>query len=165
MTKAALIALAVLAGPALAHASDVQIRHPAIRASIGRSPNTAAYLTIVNSGDRPERLLSVRCGCASMVMVHKTEMAGGMAKMNDAQVTVPAHGEVAFRPDGLHLMVMGLTRPLVAGGEQPLTLIFEHAGAVTVRFKVEDQIDAAPAPAQGSMPGMTGMAGMAGKDR
>ena len=160
MTKAALIALMVLAAPALAHAGDVQIKHPAIRASIGRSPNTAAYLTIVNSGDRPERLLSVRCGCASMVMVHKTEMAGGMARMNDASVTVPAHGEVVFRPDGLHLMVVGLTKPLVAGAEQPLTLTFEHAGAVTVRFRVEDQIEAGGGGAQGSMPGMTGMAGM-----
>lgn len=159
MTKAALIALAVLAAPALAHAGDVQVTRPVIRASIGRSPNTAAYLTIVNSGDRPERLLSVRCGCASMVMVHKTEMANGMAKMDDASVTVPPHGEAVFRPDGLHLMVMGLTKPLIAGGEQPLTLTFEHAGAVTVRFKVEDQIDAIAAPAQGSMGGMTGMAG------
>ena len=151
-------ALALLA-PGLALAGDLMVIQPEIRASIGKSPNTAAYLTLENHGAAPDRLLSARCACAGMVMIHQTKMANGMAMMGDAAaVVVPAHGAVAFKPEGLHLMVMGLKAPLVDGADQPLTLVFERAGAMKIAFKVKSHIGAADsAPAPSSMDAMPGM--------
>jgi hypothetical protein len=44
---------------------------------------------------------------------------------------------VALAPGGLHVMLIGLTRPLAAGERVPLTLRFERAGAVTVEAEVQ----------------------------
>jgi len=153
---AALLAAAI---PALARAGDIEVKGAELRASIGHSPNSAAYMTLVNRGDKPDRLVSAACACAGMVMVHRTEVSGGMAMMMDSPaVAIPAHGEAAFRPGGLHLMLMGLKKPLVDGSEQEITLTFARAGQVRAKFKVKAQVDAAPPPAHptpmGAMPGM-----------
>jgi copper(I)-binding protein len=43
-------------------------------------------------------------------------------------VDVPARAVVVLAPQGTHLMLMGLTQPLVAGERIPLTLQFAQAG-------------------------------------
>ena len=58
-----------------------------------------------------------------------------------------AHGEpTALRPSGLHIMLIGLKKPLVAGQTFPLTLRFEKAGATSVQVTVRGK-DAAAMPA------------------
>jgi copper(I)-binding protein len=157
------VAIPAVALPAVAMAGDIEIKGAEMRASIGHSPNTAGYMTIVNHGAKPDRLLSASCGCAGMVMVHKTEVSGGMAMMmSEPAITIPAHGEVTFKPGGLHLMVMDLKKPVALGTVQDVTLTFEHAGKVTAVFLIKTQIDAAPAGSSarsqaGSMGAMPGM--------
>jgi hypothetical protein len=46
-------------------------------------------------------------------------------------------------PQGTHIMLMDLPRPLVAGERFPLTLVFEHAGKLAVEVEVRAP-DAAP---------------------
>ena len=69
-----------------------------------------------------------------------------------AHQIVPAHGRVAFSPDGMHVMLMGLRGRLVDGARQPMTLRFEHAGPVTASFQVRARITGG---GMGAMPGMT----------
>jgi copper(I)-binding protein len=57
-------------------------------------------------------------------------------------VTIPAKGEVAFKPGGAHLMVFGLKKPAEAGTTMPMTLTFERAGKVTVPVFVTANVDA-----------------------
>lgn len=157
MRRSIVIAIALLFTPALAHAGDIRVEAPVMRASIGRSPATAAYMTLVNTGATADRLVSARCDCAGMVMVHKTEIANGMAMMGEAAVVVPAHGSSAFHPGGLHLMLMRLNKPLLDGAEQPVVLVFEHAGELKIAFKIKTQIPGGSGEAtvpMGSMPGM-----------
>jgi copper(I)-binding protein len=161
---AALLALAATALAGAAHAQSVKVgaltlTNLAVRASLGSVPTTAAYLTIANAGKTPDALLSVDCACASMAMMHQSKTVNGVASMDmlDA-VTIPAGGQVAFRPDGLHIMLTGVKAPLKAGGTQTLTLRFKNAGTVKAAFPILAVI---PAPA-GDMQGMPGMAGMPG---
>jgi hypothetical protein len=44
---------------------------------------------------------------------------------------------VTFAPGGRHLMFLGLRAPLKQGEQVPVTLKFEHAGAVKVAFEVQ----------------------------
>jgi hypothetical protein len=55
-------------------------------------------------------------------------------------VTIPAGGKVEFKPDGLHVMLVGLKGPLKAGGMQEMTLRFQKAGTVKAGFHVRDVI-------------------------
>jgi copper(I)-binding protein len=160
MFKAMLLAAALIATPALvqAHevkAGDLTLQHPHLRASMGQSPTTAGYLTIVNSGTVADRLVSVSCACASGVMVHSTQITGGMASMKALSgVDVPAGGTVVLAPGGMHLMVMGLKAPIKAGAMVDMTLTFAKAGKVKTPFMVMDN---APAPAMDGMADMPGM--------
>ena len=56
------------------------------------------------------------------------------------QVAIPAGAEVAFEPGGLHLMLIGLKAPLVAGKSLPLVLQFRDAGAIKVDFEVRNDL-------------------------
>jgi copper(I)-binding protein len=53
---------------------------------------------------------------------------------------VPANGKLTLAPGGLHIMLMGLKKPLAAGSSFPLTLQFEKAGEVKVEVQVESAI-------------------------
>jgi copper(I)-binding protein len=156
-------ATASLAGAVQAHevkAGSLTLGNLAVRASLGAVPTSAAYLTIDNAGDTPDRLLSVDCACATSAMVHRTQTAGGVSSMDMAgAVVAPAHGRVALEPNGLHIMLMGVKSPLKAGGMQEMTLRFEHAGVVKAGFHIKDVItadddDMAKMPGMADMPGM-----------
>jgi copper(I)-binding protein len=41
-----------------------------------------------------------------------------------------------LEPGGLHIMLIGLKQKLAPGDSIPLTLVFEHAGEVTVEIPV-----------------------------
>jgi copper(I)-binding protein len=138
-------------------AGDLTLSNLAVRASLGAVPTSAAYLTIANAGAAPDRLLSVDCACAKSATMHRSETKAGVSSMQMVSaVTVPAHGDVSFMPDGLHIMLMGLKAPLMAGQMQRMTLHFEHAGAVEAGFHVREVIGAAPAASDtmANMPGM-----------
>jgi hypothetical protein len=153
----ALIATLVLAGTASADPHqvkkhDITISNRMVRASLGHSPNSAAYVVIANKGGAPDALVSASCACASRVDIHKSMMMRGVMMMQPAApVTIPAHGQVTFRPGGYHLMLEGLKEPLRDGGEQNITLTFQHAGPITAAFHIRSQISPEGGP---SMPGM-----------
>ena len=66
----------------------------------------------------------------------KTE--NGMMKMAEltAGLPLPAGQAVALAPGGNHLMLIGLTTPLVAGETVPLTFQFASAPTITVQAQV-----------------------------
>lgn len=148
MLKALIVAAALLAAPSLVQAHQVkagnlELIHPHIRASMGQSPTTAGYLTILNHGKTADRLLSVSCACAASVSVHEMKMTGSMASMKAVpSIEIPAGGKVTLAPGGLHLMVMGLKAPIKAGDLVEMVLTFDKAGAVKTPFEAADR----PAP-------------------
>lgn len=125
----------VLAAPASA---KVRVSDAAIRPAPAGAPATGAYMTLRNDGPKPVTLTGVHCGCAEEVSAHETTNDGGMMRMRPApRVVVPAKGEIAFKPGGLHLMVMGLNRPLKTGQHVPMRLSFDGAPAETISFPVK----------------------------
>jgi copper(I)-binding protein len=96
----------------------------------------AAYMTI-EGGPKDDRLVAASTARAAMVHLHAVEESGGVAKMRPVEgIDVPAGRKVELAPKGMHLMLMGLSSPLVAGESYALTLTFANAGDVTVQAKV-----------------------------
>jgi copper(I)-binding protein len=105
----------------------------------------AAYLTIVG-GAAPDRLVSVRTEVAAMAQVHEVTESGGMTRMREAgEVEIPAGAVVVLAPQGLHLMLMNLRQPLVAGEHFKVTLEFAHAGPREVDVAVVEPGQSLPA--------------------
>jgi periplasmic copper chaperone A len=133
------LAALLLASGAGAHelkAGSITIEHPWARPAA--SGNSAAYFTLENGG-ADDRLIGVSSDIAASVEMHSTTIdAQGVGRMVPVQaVDIPAGAQATFAPGGLHVMLIGLIRPLESGQEFPLTLTFEQAGAITVEVAVE----------------------------
>jgi copper(I)-binding protein len=112
-------------------ARDAWARATAPGASVG-----AAYL-VIEGGPRPDRLVAAATDRAEMVQMHTVEEQDGMAKMRALEaVEVPAGARVVLAPKSTHLMLMGLTRPLVAGEKFVLELEFAASSKQSVEVTV-----------------------------
>ena len=136
---AGLAALA-LATPVLVHgykAGQIEIGHPWSRAAPA-GVTGAGYLTLTNKGATADRLVGGRAEIARTVEIHTSTMEDGVMRMRPLPAVEVAPGvEVKLAPGGMHLMLIGLKQPLVAGSRVPMTLVFEKAGEVQVELAVE----------------------------
>lgn len=146
----ALLALALLGPATTTHAAEPAT--PAVTASDAWARATppgmavaAVCLTLVG-GSQADRLVGAATPRAAMTQIHVVTEAEGMARMRPtAGVDVPARKPVALVPQGTHIMLMNLPRPLVAGERFPLTLQFQQAGRIDVVVEVRAP-DTAPPP-------------------
>lgn len=143
--SAALLTLAALAGPALA-ADSVTVTGAWARAGAPTAKAGAAFLTLNNGGDAPDRLISARTPVADKAELHTHIMDNGVMKMREVDAIDVAPGApVTLKPGGLHVMLLGLKQPLTEGSRFPVTLTFDKAGAVTVEVTVQGAAAMAPA--------------------
>jgi len=95
------------------------------------------YFTLKNDTNKSDRLLKLSTSVAEKVEVHRTEVLDGIARMREVAVLhVDAGQTLEFRPGGLHVMLTGLRKPLVAGTSYDLDLLFEVAGPRKVKVTV-----------------------------
>jgi copper(I)-binding protein len=124
-------------GTALAGEVDtlgpLQIDTPWGRASIGTARPSAAYVTIRNTGDKADRLVSIETPVSARPEVHEMEEEGGVMKMRPAgPLEIPPGEEVRLEPGGIHIMLMQLRQPLKEGESIPITFTFRQAGDITM---------------------------------
>jgi copper(I)-binding protein len=133
-TLAALVFLFPLEGLRAADApviSDAWARATAPGADMG-----AAYLTLAG-GAKADTLKAVSTKRAASVEMHTVEQRDGVMKMRQLDaVEVPAGTLVQFAPGGMHLMLIGLKSPLVAGEHFEMQLEFAVAGSRSVNVEV-----------------------------
>lgn len=129
---------AALTASAKAEDAAIRIENAWARATPAAAKVAAGYLTIVNEGAEPDRLLSASAPFAGAAEIHQTRMADGVMKMRRAPdgIAVPPKATVVLAPSSYHLMFMGLSEPLKEGDSVPGTLTFERAGKVEVTFQV-----------------------------
>jgi copper(I)-binding protein len=95
------------------------------------------YFTLKNDTGKSDRLLKISSPIAAKVQVHRTEIQDGMARMREVAVLhVDANQTVEFAPNGMHVMLMGLKKPLIEGQKFELELLFEVAGPRKVQVVV-----------------------------
>lgn len=121
-----------------AQRGGLRIEQAWARATPAVAPVAAGYLVVVNDGDAPDRLLRIDSAIARRIEMHRTVHENGVMRMRPIAggAVVPAHGRLEFAPGGAHLMLIGPTRPLVAGETFEATLVFERAGSRKVMFQV-----------------------------
>lgn len=137
-TRRALLGAALLPIlPAAAQDGPIRVEQPWTRAA-GQGAQGVGYMTIRNAGAQPDRLLGAESPAAQRVELHTHIRDGEVMRMRPvADIPVPAGGAATLQPGGLHLMLMGLNRPLAVGESVPVTLRFERAGSVTVNLAVQ----------------------------
>jgi copper(I)-binding protein len=136
------IVLVGFASNAFAHEvtlGALHIDHPWSRATPKGTSVGAGYLVIENRGATADRLISVSSTVSERAEIHEMAVTDGVMRMRP-----PARGvEIApgmtakIEPGGLHIMFLGLKRPLEKGERFKATLVFEKAGPIEVEFVVE----------------------------
>jgi periplasmic copper chaperone A len=88
---------------------------------------TGAFATIENHTDHDVTLVGGSAEIANMVEVHEVVMIDKEMKMQakDGGIVIKAGESVTLEPGGLHVMLMGLKKPILEGDEVTLTLDFE----------------------------------------
>ena len=99
--------------------------------------NSAIFLIIDNPGGE-DRLASAESDVAEAVELHRTIMQDGVMSMEQQTMVAVPTGKTEFEPGGLHIMLIGLKRDLVAGDSFDVTLNFELAGKQHYVVKVRE---------------------------
>jgi hypothetical protein len=141
---ASLLALGLFAVPVTAGAQtgdgrpgSIMVRDAWSRATPGGAKVGAGYFIVENTGAAPDRLLGAEVDVAGRAEIHQTLESGGVSRMQPVESLVAAPGSrIEFRPNGYHLMLVDLKRPLARGERLRGSLVFEHAGRVPVEFEV-----------------------------
>jgi periplasmic copper chaperone A len=134
----ALTAAAIIASVSAVSAADVMVVEAFARASATPTAKAAAaYVTVMNHGGEPDRLLSVSTPAAEAAELHQSVEENGVMKMPSLEsAELPAMGTLEMKPGGVHVMLMGLKAPLKEGESIVITLTFEKAGKLDVTVPV-----------------------------
>lgn len=131
---ATILAAALAAMPALAPAqttATLVVQNPWIRKPPPGLETVALYFTLKNVSKRAVFIVGVSSPLAANGMIHETSTVDGQSRMRMRErVTVPAGSSVAFEPEGLHVMLTGVTKTLEVGDQVPVTLELDHGGMV-----------------------------------
>ena len=117
---------------------DLVIHHPWSRQSPMAADVAAGFMTITNTGTEDDRLVKATSEISSSAQIHDMKMVGDVMKMAERPdgLVIPAGATVKLKPKSLHVMFIGLKRPVMEGEEFTGTLTFEKAGTVTVDYEV-----------------------------
>ena len=116
--------------------ASVEISDAWCRPTPNGAQAAACYLTLEASGDN--RVTGVATPFAAGAAIHDMTMVGGVMRMSEMPAGLPlaAGTPAVLAPGGKHLMLTGLTAPLVEGVSTPLTLTFSATPALTVQAAV-----------------------------
>ncbi len=135
---------ALLAISRMAKASGIAIIEPYARATIGSQTTGVVYLKLANRTAQADRLRGAKADIAASAALHLHAMKNDVMTMDEIVcLELPAGTEIDLAPGGLHVMLMGLSKPLRQGDRFPLRLAFERAGEIIVDVPVRSVAEGA----------------------
>jgi copper(I)-binding protein len=98
---------------------------------------TAGYMVLRNDTSRPQVLVAASSSGFGSVMIHRTIVKDGMARMvHTPQIELAPSASLSFAPGGHHLMLMNPKRTLRAGDSVIIKLEFRGGLVLPVAFEV-----------------------------
>ncbi len=120
----AAIGLSLVTLSALADA--LVIEHAQVRAVPPGSPTSAAFMSLHNPGEQDVKLVGAGSPAAEAVELHRHADVDGVMQMRQVpEIVIPAGGRTELQPGGWHMMLIGLTEPLVEGESVRIELELE----------------------------------------
>lgn len=123
--------LLATAGPA------VLVENAWVRESAPGAQMMSAYMTLKNTGADDVVLASVKSPAFRMVMLHKSAIVDGVARMSHQdELLIPAGSFVELKPGGYHLMMPAPEQRLHNGDHVVFDLIFADGSTIRVQADV-----------------------------
>ena len=112
-----------------------------VRGTVPAQKITGAFLTLQSSEDA--KVVGVSSPAARSAEIHESGMDHGTMHMKAVDfVALPAGKRIELKPGGYHVMLVDLTRPLVAGDMVPLTFTVEDSRGKRSTFEVKAEVRA-----------------------
>ncbi len=127
----------LVAGTAL-FASSIEVKDSYVRATPPGLPNSAAFMTVVNTSDKDVAIVKATSKVSKVVELHTHDMKDGVMKMYQVpKIDVAANSETVLKPGGFHIMLIGLYNPLKVGENVELTLELSNGETKTITAPVK----------------------------
>ncbi|BCU07955.1 copper chaperone PCu(A)C [Allochromatium tepidum] len=133
-----LFAAALLSSVGLTvNAAGLEVGDPYVRAVPPGQPNSAAFMTLHNTGTEDRALIGAESPAAETVELHTHVEEGGLMQMRRIErIALPAGETTTLAPGGLHIMLIGLKSELAPGQTVELTLIQDDGERLAIQAPV-----------------------------
>lgn len=120
-----------------AQASEIQVQNGYLRAVPPTAAVTAAFMEIHNQGDQARALVSASSSAAEAVELHThTNVEGVMQMRQVKQIDLAANSITLLQPGGLHIMLIGLKKPLKMGDKVLVSLKLDDGSLLELDLPV-----------------------------
>ena len=107
-----------------------------VKATVPGGSVTGAYMQIRSA--IPLKLVKIDSPAARLIELHESKMTDGVMEMKALDgVDIPAGKRVTLKPGGMHVMMMKIAKPIIAGDKVPLTLTFMGPDKKSFQVKVD----------------------------
>jgi hypothetical protein len=107
------------------------------RPTAAGAKDAEGYLSIINEGSAPDRLLSVDSDFSDKTELRESKKTGSLPD----GIEIPAGGTVNLAPGGNHVTFVNIHHPVKAGDIIHATLGFENAGQIDIGFHAEPSLN------------------------
>lgn len=100
----------------------------------------AGYMKINNITNQDLQIQSAKSKLFTRVEIHLTEEKDGMMRMiKQENLNIKAKGHIELKPGGLHMMLIGKSKPIKAGSVIPVTLTLNNGEKTNIDIIVKDE--------------------------
>jgi len=133
------VVLVALAGAASGALAEVTVTQPWVRGTVAPQKATGAFMTLKSTSDA--KLVGASSPAAKQVEIHEMAIVNNVMRMRPvAEIALPAGKDVALKPGGYHVMLMGIQHQLKQGDVVPITLTVREADGNTRTIEVQAQV-------------------------
>ncbi|MEN9707103.1 MAG: hypothetical protein RIS31_669 [Actinomycetota bacterium] len=97
---------------------------------------TGIFGKFTNHSDQTVTIIGGETDIAKMVQTH--EVVNGMMQEKKGGIEIKPGETVTLEPGGLHIMIMDITKPIVAGDKITFTVKFKNAESQTLTLTAKD---------------------------
>lgn len=103
---------------------------------------TGAFATFTNNTDADVTIVGGTAEIAGMVEVHEVVMIDDQMKMQPKEggIVIPAGKSLTLEPGGLHIMLMGLKKPILVGDKITMTIDLDGADDLNVTWDAKTSL-------------------------
>ena len=119
---------------------SVAVMNAWIRKAMPQMSTRAGYMTLINAGSADVRLVEVESDSFEKISMHEMKMTDGLMEMHEKNdVLIPAGGQAAFVPGGMHLMLEQPAKAVDTERIIELTLVFQSGKKQSIAMQVLDK--------------------------
>ncbi|WP_033916164.1 copper chaperone PCu(A)C [Campylobacter sputorum] len=123
----------IVSGMMFAYAADIDVSNAYAKATPPNAKNSGAFMLIKNNTDKDIALVSATNSLSDVTELHTHIEENGMKKMIQVpKIDIKANSTTELKPGGLHVMFIGIKKPMVVGENVKMTLTFDNGQTVTL---------------------------------